>query len=203
MENEIRFSKSVEKEEETPNPLVPLREADKEVRNLGSVWTDDQEEVLKNISHNAGLMSEDHKSKYKELISSLSYYKIPIIILSSLNGIFSVGLNTYMKQEIVSTITCLISFLVSSISSVELFLSIQRRSDQELMSYKQFYALSVKINTTLVLHKKHRQGDGDTFLTQVLGEYNSLFESACVNGLGNDDKLIDIRVMPSDLVFRS
>lgn len=157
-------------------------------------WTDDQEEVLKNISHNAGLMSEHHKDKYTQLITSLSYYKIPIILLSSLNGIFSVGLTVYIDQKVVSTITCLISFLVSSISSVELFLSIQRRSDQELMSYKQFYALSVKINTTLLLDKRHRQGDGDTFLTQVLGEYNSLFESACVNGLGTDDKLIDIRV---------
>ena len=166
--------------------------SDKEDRNLGSDWTDDQEEVLRNISHNAGLMSEHHKDKYTELVTSLSYYKIPIILLSSLNGIFSVGLTTYIDQKVVSTITCLISFLVSSISSVELFLSIQRRSDQELISYKQFYALSVKINTTLVLHKNHRQGDGDTFLTQVLGEYNSLFESACVNGLGTNDKLIEI-----------
>lgn len=155
-------------------------------------WTDDQEEVLKNISHNAGYMSEHHKEKYNELVRSLSFYKIPIIILSSLNGIFSVGLNVYIEQKAVSTITCLISFLVSSISSVELFLSIQRRSDQELISYKQFYALSVKINTTLLLDKTRRQIEGDTFLTQVLGEYNSLFESACVNGLGTNDKLIQI-----------
>lgn len=160
---------------------------------VSDAWTDDQEEVLKNISHNAGLMSEHHKDKYTQLVASLSYYKIPIIVLSSLNGIFSVGLTEYMDQKVVSTITCLISFLVSSISSIELFLSIQRRSDQELMSYKQFYALSVKINTTLGLHKKHRQGEGDTFLTQILGEYNSLFENACVNGLGTNDKLIDIR----------
>ena len=166
------------------SPLVPLREAD---------WTDDQEEVLKSISHNSGLMSEHHKDKYKELVASLSYYKIPIILLSSLNGIFSVGLTVYIDQKVVSTITCLISFLVSSISSVELFLSIQRRSDQELISYKQFYALSVKINTTLLLDKIRRQGDGDTFLTQVLGEYNSLFESACVNGLGQNDRLIEIK----------
>lgn len=156
-------------------------------------WTDDQEEVLRNISHNAGLMSEHHKDKYTQLIASLSYYKIPIIILSSLNGIFSAGLGRYIDQSIVSTLTCLISFFVSSISSVELFLSIQRRSDQELVSYKQFYTLSVKINTTLLLQKNHRQVEGDTFLTQVLGEYNSLFDSACINGLGNDDRLIEIR----------
>jgi hypothetical protein len=166
---------------------MPFIEKETDIR-----WTDDQEEVLKNISHNAGFMSEHHKTKYSELVKSLSYFKIPVIVLSSLGGIFSAGLNAYTTQETVSTITCLISFIVSTISSVELFLSIQRRSDQELISYKQFYALSVKINTTLLLDKKRRQIEGDTFLTQVLGEYNSLFESACVNGLGNNDKLIQI-----------
>ena len=159
---------------------------------VDTAWTDDQEAVLKNISHNAGLMSEHHKDKYTQLVASLSYYKIPIIVLSALNSVFSVGLNNYMEQSLVSTITCLISLIVSSISSIELFLSIQRRSDQELISYKQFYSLSVKINTTISLEKHHRQGDGDTFLTQVLGEYNSLFDSACVNGLGNDDRLVGI-----------
>jgi hypothetical protein len=166
---------------------MPFIEKETDIR-----WTDDQEDVLKNISHNAGFMSEHHKIKYSELVKSLSYFKIPVIVLSSLGGIFSAGLNAYATQETVSTITCLISFIVSTISSVELFLSIQRRSDQELISYKQFYALSVKINTTLLLDKKRRQIEGDTFLTQVLGEYNSLFESACVNGLGNNDKLIQI-----------
>ena len=170
---------------------MPFIEKDTE-KETDIRWTDDQEDVLKNISHNAGCMSEHHKTKYNELVRSLSFFKIPVIVLSSLGGIFSAGLSNYTNQETVSTITCLISFIVSTISSVELFLSIQRRSDQELISYKQFYALSVKINTTLLLDKKRRQTEGDTFLTQVLGEYNSLFEAAGVNGLGDNDKLIQI-----------
>lgn len=170
---------------------TPFTDEQNELRSsVKENWTDDQEVVLKNISHNSGLMSQHHKEKYSQLVASLSYYKIPIIVLSALNSVFSVGLNTYLDQNVVSTLTCLISLLVSSISSIELFLSIQRRSDQELISYKQFYALSVKINTTLTLDKQHRQGEGDTFLTQVLGEYNSLFDSACVNGLGQDDRLV-------------
>ena len=38
-------------------------------------WTDDQEEVLKNISHNAGCMSEHHKEKYNEYQRNLMFQK--------------------------------------------------------------------------------------------------------------------------------
>ena len=173
-------------------PFNPIRESNilHEIK-----WTEDQETVLENISHNSGLMSEHHKQQYEILIKSLSYYKIPIIIFSGINSIFSVGLNSYIQdQNIVSTITCLISLLVSCISSIELYLSIQKKSDQEVVSYKQFYALAVKINTTLMLERSNRQGDGDTFLTQVLQEYNSLFEASCVNGLKEEDKLVDLKL---------
>ena len=173
-------------------PFNPVRERAETITHEIK-WTTDQETVLANISHNSGLMSEHHKQKYTELIKSLQYYKIPVICLSALNSVFSVGLNTYITdQNAVSTITCLISLLVSCISSIELYLSIQKKSDQEVVSYKQFYALAVKINSTLMLQRQNRQGDGDTFLTQVLQEYNSLFESSCVNGLQDQDKLVNL-----------
>jgi len=176
-------------------PFNPIRERVESVTHEIK-WTEDQETVLINISHNSGLMSEHHKEQYNKLIQSLQYYKIPIICLSGLNSVFSIGLNSYIgDQNIVSTITCLISLLVSCISSIELYLSIQKKSDQEVVSYKQFYALAVKINTTLMLDRYNRQVDGDTFLTQVLQEYNSLFDSSCVNGLQEQDKLVDLRII--------
>ena len=173
--------------------VLPFVKSNETELNDGRVqWTEDQETVLTNISHNAGLMSEHHKTQYIKLIKSLQYYKIPIICLSGLNSVISIGGNSYIDQNIVSTITCLISLLVSCISSIELYLSIQKKSDQEVISYKQFYTLAVKINTTLMLDRINRQGDGDTFLTQVLQEYNSLFDSSCVNGLQEQDKLVDL-----------
>jgi len=156
-------------------------------------WTPDVEIVLANIASNSAQMSEHHKQMYEKLIHKLMYYKIPSIILSSLNSVFAVGLSAFIQQNIVSTITCLISLLVGCIGSVELYLSIQRRSDSELLSYRQFYSLSIKINAVLKLETEHRDTDGTVFLTSCLGEYTSLVESAQVNGLGVDDELLGLK----------
>jgi hypothetical protein len=158
-----------------------------------SGWSTCQEDVLERICYNAAQMAEHHRVGYYELINQLKYYKIPVIIISSLNSVFAVGLNGYITQDIVSTITCLLSLLVSCISSIELYLSLQRRSDSELVSYRAFYNLSLKISTTLKLDRVHRQGDGDTFLTQMISEYQSCFENALANGLGDDDRLVELK----------
>ena len=157
-------------------------------------WSSCQEDVLERIGYNSGLMSEHHRQGYYQLITQLKYYKIPVIILSGLNSVFSVGLNNYIDQNIVSTLTCLLSLIVSCISSIELYLSLQRRSDSELMSYRAFYNLSLKISTTLKLDREHRQNDGDQFLTQMIAEYQSCFENALCNGLGEHDRLVEFTI---------
>ena len=159
-------------------------------------WSTCQEDVLERIAYNAAQMAEHHRLGYYQLIRQLKYYKIPIIIISSMNSVFAVGLNNYIGQEIVSTVTCLLSLMVSCISSIELYLSLQRRSDSELMSYRAFYSLSLKISTTLKLDREHRQGEGEQFLTQMIAEYSSCFESALANGLEDKDRLVELRDLP-------
>ena len=155
-------------------------------------WSTDVENVLYCISHNAGLMAEHHKSGYFVLQYKLIWFKIPLIILSSINSVFSVGLTAYLDQATVSTTNCLISLLCAIISSTELYLSIQKRSDQELVSYRSFYLLSLKINSVLKLEREHRIIEGREFMTTCLNEYSSLFESSQVNGLGKSDRLVDL-----------
>jgi hypothetical protein len=156
-------------------------------------WTSDVENILECISYNSGLMAEHHKHQYEILINNLMYYKIPIIFISSLNSVFAIGLNQYIEQNVVSTITCLLSLLCACISSTELYLSIQKRSDAELISYRSFYLLALKVNSVLKLNRENRSGDGDIFMTQCLNEYSSLFENSQVNGLGDLDKLVGLK----------
>ena len=156
-------------------------------------WTSDVENVLECIAFNSGLMCEHHKHQYEILIHKLLYYKIPIIFISSLNSVFAIGLNNYIEQNIVSTITCLLSLMCACISSTELYLSIQKRSDAELISYRSFYLLSLKVNSVLKLNRANRSIDGDIFLTTCLNEYSSLFENSQVNGLGELDKLVALK----------
>ena len=74
-------------------------------------WSDDVELVCKNIEHNAIELSKLHKKHYLQLSHQQIYYRIPIIVLSSLNSIFSVGLVTYVAQPVVSTTNCVISLI--------------------------------------------------------------------------------------------
>ena len=89
-------------------------------------WSSDQEEILRRISYNSGLMSNHHRTEYYTLVGQLKWFRIPIIIVSSINSVFSVGLNAYITQEVVSVLTCLLSLIVSCIGSVELYLGLQR-----------------------------------------------------------------------------
>ena len=154
-------------------------------------WSGDKEEILRRISYNSGLMSNHHRTEYYILVGQLKWFRIPIIIISSINSVFSVGLNAYITQEIVSVVTCLLSLIVSCIGSVELYLGLQKKSDNELISYRSFYTLALRINTTLELEVENRNQEGDPFLAEIIAEYRALFESSNPNGIPTD-KLVPI-----------
>ena len=154
-------------------------------------WSSDQEEILRRISYNSGLMSNHHRTEYYTLVGQLKWFRIPIIIISSINSVFSVGLGSYVANEIVSVITCLLSLVVSCIGSVELYLGLQKKSDNELISYRSFYTLALRINTCLDLEVENRNQEGDPFLAEIIAEYRALFESSNPNGIPSD-KLVPI-----------
>jgi hypothetical protein len=155
-------------------------------------WSDDFENILNSILSNASLMSDHHRTGHLNLDRRLKYYKLPIIILSGMNSIFSIGLSNYMQQETVSVINCLISLVISIIGSIELYLQINKNSDLEMKAYKDFYNLALRINTVLKLDKEHRQEDPKIFVQKMITEYENLFNESRVNGLEHNDKLVPL-----------
>jgi hypothetical protein len=93
---------------------------------------------------------------------------------------------------------------VSIIGSVELYLGLQKKSDNELISYRSFYTLALRINTTLELEVENRQGEGESFLQEIIAEYRALFESSNPNGIPTD-KLVPINEveMTQNIVIRN
>ena len=166
-------------------------------------WSNDQEDILRRISYNCGLMSDHHRTEYYALTAQLKWFRIPVIILSSLNAVFSVGLNSYLEQNVVSTLTCLLSLIVSCIGSVELYLALQKKSDNELISYRAFYTLALRINTTLDLDVENRNQEGDPFLAEIIAEYRALFEQSNPNGIPSD-KIVPLKEieMTQNLIIR-
>ena len=171
----------------------PISSLDNSEHTIGG-WSDDIESLLANIRDTAAIMAHHHKKKYIKLHSSLIYFRIPLIIIGSTNSIFAVGLSQYIKQPVVSTLNCLLSLGCAIITSVELFLQIQKRTEIELMSYREYYLLSLKINNTLSLKAEHRPDkDGRMYLTGIESEYEALFSSSNINKYLDDDDLVSIK----------
>ena len=119
------------------------------------------------------------------------YFKIPIIIISTFNSVFAIGLTSYTSQDIVSTVNCMMSMICSIIASIELYLNLQKRIEMELTSYRSYYNLSIKINNCLKLEREHRNvKDGASFLLEIENEYKTLFNESTVNQQKIEDRLI-------------
>ena len=153
-------------------------------------WTDDISSILLSLQDNTDQLQKLHKEKYLHYKGRLIVFRVPLIILSAVNSVFSVGLSAYTSQETTSTVNCIISLGCAIISSIELFLGIHKKMEQSLVSYHGFKLLSIRIASCRRLAPENRQEDGQTFLTSVLNEYRNLFEGSNVLRSGLHDRLL-------------
>jgi hypothetical protein len=141
-------------------------------------WSDDIEKVLESIRINSNNLYQYHKDKYYYYKSQLKYFKLPIIILTSLTSVASVGLTTYISQNTVSLLTCLLSLTSALIGSIELYLGIQKNMENEIDVSKQFQLLAYDIYKTCSLKRQNRQVNGRSYLDNKYNEYVKLTEQA-------------------------
>ena len=152
-------------------------------------WSKDIENVLENIRINCVLLSKEHKKQYFYLKHILQYFRLPVIIISGINSIVSVGLQPYLPQGQISITTCLLSLVCSIIGSVELYLAIQKRMENELTAQQLYYLLGVDIFKNLSLSKEHRPIPAKEYLDKCYNEYCKLVENSNILAKRLVDKL--------------
>jgi hypothetical protein len=155
-------------------------------------WSDDIDRVLNNIRINCIILSKLHKQRYFELKSNLKYYRLPVIILNGANSIIAVGLQPYADQGTISLSTSLIALTCGIIGSIELYLGIQKRLENDMISQRDYYLLSVDIYKTLSLNKSNRPIPAKDFLEKSYNTYTKLVESSSTLARVKGDKLIPI-----------
>jgi hypothetical protein len=156
-------------------------------------WSQDIENQIRNVESNCKKNSQIAKNRYLLLIEQIKYFRIPVIFFSGINSVFAVGLNSYMSQSSVSVITCMISFLVSMISSIEMYLGLTKRIDLANQTYRDFYLLALKINNILRLKREHRNElDGRSFLIEIVNSYEKIFQSSNIYSEIFEDRLISV-----------
>jgi len=168
--------------------------------------SDDIESILDKIRRNSIQLNYCHKKKYETLKNKLIYFRIPTIVLSSINSVFSVGLIAYMPQQDVSIINCIISLVCGIIVSVELYLQIEKEMAVEYDVSKSYYLLGIEIQRFLLTKRENRTIDCQPFLDKSYNQYTKLFENSRLlkksihdnlTDLQTDDKLPGITITPS------
>lgn len=144
------------------------------------VWTESIERILDKMRINCVNLSEYHMFKYRRYKRYLMFFRIPIIVLSGANVFTSVGLQSYISQPSISIINSISSLICGIITSVELFLNIQKKMETDLVSHKDYYRLSIDIFKVISLERSIRKVDGKTFLDQKFSEYEKLIKGSNV-----------------------
>ena len=144
------------------------------------MWNDcqDIEQILENLRINAVNLSEYHRKRFYHFKSFGKYFRIPIIVLSSITASASVGLQPVLNQGAISGLTCLLGFGIAVISSIELYLGIQRDMDAELALSKDYYSLSIELYKCLTLSREHRTEEPSSYLDSKYSHYQSLTETS-------------------------
>jgi hypothetical protein len=155
--------------------------------------SDDIENILDRIRRNSIQLNYAHKQKYEKLKNKLVYFRLPTICLSAINSVFSVGLNSYMPQQQVSVINCLISLVCGIIVSVELYLQIEKAMSVEYDVSKSYYLLGIEIQRFLLTRRDNRTIDCQPFLDKSYNQYTKLFENSRLLKKSIHDTLTDLK----------
>lgn len=151
----------------------------------------DIEGVLDKLRLNSSILANYHRKRYLVLKARLKYYRVPIIVFSSVNAVASVCLTSFMSQTYISLLNMFLSLTVGIIGSVEMFLQINRELESSLVNQKEFYILSCDIYKYLALEKINRITDERTFLSDQYTRYIKLIETSYTLKKKIDDKLQD------------
>jgi len=141
-------------------------------------WTADVNDILDKIRINSIVLSNEHKSTYFKLSSRIKWFRVPVILLSALGSMFGMGLNPYLPQLVITELCSVMSLVVGLIGSLELFLAISNKMENELVQSKELYLLAIEIQKTLLLDIKNRNGDGMAYLEDKFNMYSKLIENS-------------------------
>ena len=141
-------------------------------------WTSEVERLCEKLRINCVNLSEYHRRRYYHFKSYGKYFRLPLIILASINSTASVGLQPILDQAYISGLTCFIGMLMGILGAVELYLGIQSSMELELKQSKDFYTLAIDIYKTLQLKPENRGENGKDYLNKKYGVYTKLCEAS-------------------------
>tara|TARA_R110000782_G_scaffold259504_1_gene350032 strand:- start:165 stop:746 length:582 start_codon:yes stop_codon:yes gene_type:complete len=164
-------------------------------------WGHHIDSLLDKIRLNCVQLTNRHIKNHLYYKGASSYFEIPTIILSVFAGSFAVGSDPFLDQELISVTNCVISMIITILTSVKLYMKIAESASAEQELAISFKSIALDIFKTLSLPEEKRGIDGMVYLNKVYGKYINLVEnSAVLNQMNKRDQLlvIDPRMLKSN-----
>lgn len=141
-------------------------------------WTPEIESMCEDLRINSVNLSEYHRKRYYYFKSYSKYFRIPLIILASINSTASIGLQRFFDQQWISLTTCLIGMIIGAVTSLELYLNINSNMELELKQSKEFYSLAIDLYKMTHLNVEYRGEEGVSYLNKKYSMYTKLSEAS-------------------------
>ena len=156
------------------------------------LFTADIEGVLEHIRINCAILTEYHRKDFLKLNNSIKYYRIPVLLLSSVASVWSVSGTAFLDQEIVSLTNCMLGLVAGTITSIELFVKLDEKMKlAEELSHK-YYIISADIFKTLSLRDENRNQSGKDYLMEIFSNYLKLIEKSNILDKRVKDQLLPL-----------
>jgi hypothetical protein len=159
-------------------------------------WTIRIDTLLHVLRENCNYMSKYHNYKYQYYKERLKWFRIPIIVFSAVNAFIAVGIQSYTAQTNISAINSAISLICGVLTSVELFLNIQKKMENELLSHKDYYVLGLDIFKMVSLDVSRRNLDGRAYLDEKYNEYQKLMQNSNIVDIEYYTNIYDLNLDP-------
>lgn len=141
-----------------------------------SRWHPDEQDFLAKLEQQCNTYYEYHNKDHGYYMSLASKFNIPILIVSAINALTAVALNSFIQQEYVSVMNAVLSAGTGVLGSIQLYMKINEKMTNALRASMLMKRLALKISKELSIDPVNRVTDGQAFLADCFSEFNTALE---------------------------
>ena len=139
-------------------------------------WHDREEEFLAKIEQQCNDYAAHHAKDHMYYNRLSSKFNIPILIISAVNALTAISLNSFLNQEYVSILNAVLSAGTGVLGSVQLYMKLNEKMTNALRASILMKRLALKISKELSVDRAQRSTEGQAFLQECFAEFNTALE---------------------------
>lgn len=144
--------------------------------NVMMRWHQDEDEFLIKLEQQCNTYYEHHNKDHMYYQKLSSRFNVPILVVSAINALTAVGLNSFVHQEYVSVLNAILSAGTGVLGSIQLYLKINEKMTNSVRASILMKRLALKISKELSIVPDHRVTDGQAFMNDCFAEFNTALE---------------------------